>query len=294
MEWFSMTGHGRGVGRSAGVSVEVEISSVNRKQLDVQCALPRTLQVLESRVLDEISRRLHRGRLVVHVRVRADSSVRAVEVRVRTGLARACVESLRRTGRSLGLPDDLKTSSLAAWPDLLDITRREEDAEAVWPSARIALRRALAGLLAMRRAEGRVLARDAKRRVARLRRLLGRIGALAPKAVGRYRSALQARLREAGVEGGAAEERLLREIAFYADRVDIAEELVRIDSHLGQFAVALAAGGAQGRTLDFLVQELQREANTLSSKSGDSGILRECIAFKSELERLREQVQNLE
>lgn len=294
MELNSMTGHGRGVGRSAGVSVEVEISSVNRKQLDVQCALPRTLQVLESRILDEISRRLHRGRLVIHVRVRAEPGGRGAGVRVRTGLAKACVEALRRAGHTLGLPDDLKTSSLAAWPDLLEITRREEEAESVWPAARLALRRALAGLVAMRKAEGRVLVRDAKGRIARLRRTLARIGAQAPKAADRYRTALQARLREAGVEVGAAEDRLLKEIAFYADRVDIAEELLRLDSHLRQFSDTLATGGPQGRTLDFLVQELQRESNTLSSKSGDSGILRECIALKAELERLREQVQNIE
>lgn len=294
MELLSMTGHGRGVGRAAGVSVEIEISSVNRRQLDVQCALPRTLQVLESRLFDEISRRVHRGRLVVHLRVRTESDGRAAAVRVRTGLARDCVAALRRAGRSLGLPDDLTLASLAAWPDLLEITRREEEAESVWPAARAALRGALTGLLAMRAAEGRALARDAKRRVARLRRTLGRLGARAPRAIGRYRSALRARLREAGVEVGAAEDRLLKEIAFYADRVDIAEELLRLESHLGQFAGALAAGGAQGRTLDFLAQELQREANTLSSKSGDCGILRECIAFKAELERLREQVQNIE
>jgi uncharacterized protein (TIGR00255 family) len=289
-----MTGYGRGVGRADGVSVEVEISSVNRKQLDVQCVLSRPLQILESRILEETASRIHRGRLVVTVRPRADTPGRAVEVRFRTPLAEACVEALRQAGRRLGLPDDLKTSSLAAWPDLLEIVRREDDATSAWPAVRIALRKALAGLLDMRETEGRVLVRDVKRRIARLRLAHRRIRTLAPGAVARYRAALKTRLREAGVEVGAAEERLLKEIAFYADRVDIAEELTRLDSHLEQCGEALQTGGLQGRSLDFLAQELQREINTISSKSGDSGILRECIAFKSELERLREQVQNIE
>lgn len=294
MSLRSMTGYGRGVGRAGGITVDVEISSVNRKQIDVQCVLPRSLQVLESRIVDELSEGIHRGRLVLNVRPRTGPKNRAHEVRVHASLAEAYIVALRQAGHRLGLPDDLKISALTAWPEILEVVHREDDASSVWPAVQAGVRQALGALLKMRETEGRILARELQRRVGRLRATQRRIAARAPQAIARHQKAMKSRLREAGVSLGSADDRLLKEIAFYADRSDIAEELVRLESHLMQFDSGLKAIGSQGRSLDFLAQELQREINTISSKAGDSGILKDCIAFKAELERLREQVQNIE
>lgn len=289
-----MTGYGHGVGRTDGISVEVEISSINRRQLDVQCSISRALQVLESRILEEIGASVRRGRIALNVRTRPGPNGTAARIRIREDVAGAYIRALRAAGRRLGLPDDLKASALAAWPEAMEISRPEEHAAAAWPAVRDGLRQALAQLIRMREAEGRTLARDLARRLDRLRGMLDRIRARVPMAVSRYRRTLLSRLREAGLDLAGADDRLLREVAVFAERTDISEEITRLDSHLAQFRGRLGRRGAQGRALDFLAQEMLREINTLMSKTGDSVSLRHAIGFKAELESLREQTQNIE
>ena len=288
---------GRGVGAAAGrlARVEVELSSVNRKQLDVDVGLPRFLSSFESRVQELVQGRLSRGRVSGEIRVTWAEAAQAAGARVDLGLARAAVTALRAAAKKLGLPDDLKASALLALPGLVALERGERDLEALWPTVRKALDAALAKLQAMRKKEGAALGRDLQGRLATLRTLVGEIAARAPGVAETYRANLLKRIAAALPDADlAGDERLLKEVALFADKADVAEELVRLDSHFRQAAGLLKTGGVAGRTLDFLVQEMGREINTIGSKANDGEIARRVVACKAELERFREQVQNLE
>lgn len=295
MSLMSMTGRGTGAAAGRLARVEAELSSVNRKQLDVNLNLPRFLAAFESRVQETIQRALSRGRVTGEIRVTWTEAAQAASVRVDAGLARAHVAALRKTAKELGLPDDLKASALLALPDVVVFERGAREVAALGPVVDKALGAALAHLQAMRKKEGAALGRDLRMRLKQLAALANEIGARVPAVAETYRANLLKRLATAlpGAEL-AADERVLKEIALFADRSDITEEQVRLDSHLKQAAGLLQTGGVVGRTLDFLVQELGREINTIGSKANDGEITRRVIAFKAELERIREQVQNIE
>lgn len=288
---------GRGAAAAAGrlARVEVELSSVNRKQLDVDVGLPRFLAAYESRVLETVQGRLSRGRITGEIRVTWAEAAQAAGAKVDLGLARAAVGALRAAARKLDLPDDLKASDLLSLPGLVVLEHGERDLEALWPTVRQALEAALAKLQAMRKKEGAALGRDLRARLGTLRKLVGEIAARAPGVVETYRANLLKRIA-AALPGSdlAADERLLREVALFADKADVAEELVRLDSHFRQADDLLKRGGVVGRALDFLVQEMGREINTIGSKANDAEIARRVVAAKAELERFREQVQNVE
>ena len=292
---MSMTGRGSGAAAGRLARVEVELSSVNRKQLDVDVGLPRFLSSFESRVQELVQGRLSRGRVSGEIRVTWAEAAQAAGARVDLGLARAAVTALRAAAKKLGLPDDLKASALLALPGLVALERGERDLEALWPTVRKALDAALAKLQAMRKKEGAALGRDLQGRLATLRTLVGEIAARAPGVAETYRANLLKRIAAALPDADlAGDERLLKEVALFADKADVAEELVRLDSHFRQAAGLLKTGGVAGRTLDFLVQEMGREINTIGSKANDGEIARRVVACKAELERFREQVQNLE
>ena len=292
---MSMTGRGTGAAAGRLARVEVELSSVNRKQLDVDVGLPRFLSSFESRVQELVQGRLSRGRVSGEIRVTWAEAAQAAGARVDLGLARATVTALRAAAKKLDLPDDLKASALLSLPGLVALEHGERDLEALWPSVRKALDTALAKLQAMRKKEGAALGRDLQGRLATLRTLVGEIAARAPGVAETYRANLLKRIA-AALPGTdlAGDERLLKEVALFADKADVAEELVRLDSHFRQADGLLKTGGVVGRTLDFLVQEMGREINTIGSKANDAGIARRVVACKAELERFREQVQNIE
>lgn len=295
MSLMSMTG--RGVGAAAGRlgRVEVELSSVNRKQLDVDIGLPRCLASFAARVQARVQGRLARGRVTGEIRVAWAEAAPAAGVRVDLGAARATVGALRAAARKLALPDDLKASALFALPGLVTVEHGGREVAALWPEVEKALDAALRKLQAMRRREGAALGRDLRARLATLRRLADEIGARAPGVAETYRANLQQRLA-AALPGTdlAGDERLLKEVALFADKADLTEERVRLASHLDQAGRLLRAGGVVGRTLDFLAQELGREINTIGSKANDGEIARRVVAFKAGLEQFREQVQNIE
>jgi uncharacterized protein (TIGR00255 family) len=290
----SMTGYGRASLQQGGLRVEVEISSVNRKQLDIALSLPRALNRLEARIHEEIARVLSRGRISVDISVRRSGAQAHDRVRLNEGLARAYVTALRPAGRRLGLADDLRLSHLLALPGLLHVEAAEEDAERVWPPLQQALQRALGKLDQMRRREGAALARDLNARLGLMERITREIMTLSPGAVSRYRDALKQRIAGLQREVAVSDERLERELILYADRSDITEETTRIRSHLQQARALLRASEPAGKALDFLAQELYREINTVGSKAADAGIGQRVVVFKTELDRLREQVQNLQ
>ncbi|HRT05951.1 MAG TPA: YicC family protein [Kiritimatiellia bacterium] len=291
----SMTGRGAAAAAGRLARVEVELSSVNRKQLDVDVGLPRFLAAYESRVLETVQSRLSRGRVTGEIRVTWAEAAQAAGAKVDLGLARAAVGALRAAAQKLDLPDDLQASALLSLPGLVVLEHGKRDLEALWPTVRQALEAALAKLQAMRKKEGAALGRDLRARLGTLRKLVGEIAARAPGVAETYRANLLKRIA-AALPGSdlAADERLLREVALFADKADVAEELVRLDSHFRQAEDALKAGGVVGRALDFLVQEMGREINTIGSKANDAEIARRVVAAKAELERFREQVQNVE
>lgn len=295
MSLMSMTGRGTGTAAGRCARVEVELSSVNRKQLDVDVGLPRFLASFESRIQEKIQRVVSRGRVTGEIRVTWAEAAQASAARVDMGLARANVSAVRAAAKKLGVPDDLKASLLLSLPGVLTFEHGKKDLAALWPVVEKALDAALAKLQAMRRREGAALGRDLRARLETLGTLAGEIGARAPAVAETYRVNLLKRIG-AALPGSdlAADERVLKEIALFADKTDITEERVRLDSHRAQADGLMKTGGVIGRTLDFLVQEMGREINTIGSKANDGEITRRVIAGKAELERFREQVQNIE
>lgn len=290
----SMTGYGRGLAAAKGLRVEVEISSVNRKQLDVQLTLPPILKLLESRVQDEISKRVSRGRVLVEVAIHESEQARRQAIRVDEEMAGAYVKALRKSAGRLGLRDDLTAEMLVKLPGVLHYQPIEEDAGKVWPILSAALGKALDDLLGMRAREGANLLKDLTRLLNELGRGLQAVQKRAPHVAGRYRDALLARLERAGLDTAADRDRLERELVLFADKSDITEEVARLESHLVQARALLKSGEPSGRALDFLAQEMFREINTIGSKANDGAIAGLVVEFKADLERWREQVQNIE
>lgn len=293
MSLKSMTGFGEGSASAGGIRVAVEISSVNRKQLDVNISLPRTLSALDARIQNRVRREFSRGRISGIVRVEAEDGFTGT-VKVDSKLAAQYVDGLRKVAKKLNLVDDLGAETLAHLPGLVSVEQDDLDTDHVSAVLDGAMDKALRGLAKMRAAEGKALAADLRERLALLETGMKTIEGLSGNVVKSHREKLFQRLEEAGLEDLASDERMVREVALFADRCDISEELTRLKSHLAQARKLLRSTEPAGRTLDFLCQELFREINTVGSKANEMEITRQVVAFKTELERIREQVQNVE
>ncbi len=294
MALTSMTGHGRGESSVGGLRVEIELSSVNRKQLDIRLNLPRQLSSLESRIHELVHKALSRGQVSGVLRITTVAGEQAAEARVDEKLARQYVRRLRQTARNLGVDDELTAADIARMPGVLSCEARQDEPARMWPVVRKALQQALDGLVAMREHEGAALENDILRRLARLKKHLVSIGGRAPLLVKRYRKSLLQRLNEAEIELGRDDPALIKDLALFAERADITEELVRLDSHLAQFDKLVHDSKPVGRTMDFLCQEMFREINTIGSKASDTVVARHVIQFKAGLEAVREQIQNVQ
>ncbi len=289
-----MTGYGRGECSQRGFKVTVEVSSVNRKQTEIAVNLPRDLEVLEARLRDDINRRVARGRLMVRVSVHAAAGAAGRSL-LNTALAKHYARELRALAKSLQLADGISLDLLARAPGVMQPAEDSPEAEELWPAISKALHAALDVLLKMREREGAWLAKDLVARAARLRAGVRRVQRRAPRSTEQYRAQLLARIKAAGLDTPSLDdERLVKEVFYFADRSDITEELTRLESHFQQFNDCVKSKEPVGRTLDFLAQEMNREVNTLGSKANDSEISREVVLLKAELEKFREQVQNVE
>jgi uncharacterized protein (TIGR00255 family) len=289
----SMTGYGRGECSQRGFKVTIEVSSVNRKQMEISVNLPRDLEVLEAQIRDQINRRVARGRLTVRVSVHAADG--ASKMRINSSLARLYARELRALAKSLHFAEAVTLDMLTRAPGVLQPAEEIGEAEELWPATEKALNAALDVLRKMREREGSALAKDLKSRVTLLRNGVRRVQVRAPEVAERYRGQLLGRIKAAGLEApGLDDERLVKEIFYFADRSDISEELTRLQSHFQQFDDCVKSAEPVGRTLDFLSQEINREINTIGSKANDSAISREVVLLKAELEKFREQVQNVE
>ena len=290
----SMTGHGRASAQGGGLRVEVDVASVNRKQLDVALSISRALAPLEAPIQEMIAGVLSRGRVTVTVSVRPTAGHARSAVKLDEPLARGYLDALRKGAKRLGVRDDLSLSHVVALPGVVHVSSTEDEPGAVWSLLKVALAKALAQLDRMRSREGAALARDLLARMNRLAELNREIMAHSPAAVARYREALLRRIAAIQADTGLSAERLEREVILFADRSDITEETTRITSHLAQARGLLRAAEPAGKSLDFLAQELSREINTIGSKAADAEIARRVVLFKTELDRLREQVQNIQ
>lgn len=291
----SMTGHGRGSMARHGLRVEVELSTVNRKQLDLRFNLPKEMAYMEPALYEVMQKKLARGRINADFRITWYGAARKSSIQVDDDLARIYVDRLRATARKLELQDNLNASTLLYLPEVVTFAQPPVEPEKIRAVLTGALNKALKQVVAMRKREGEALQQDLEKRLKSLSGLVDRICRRAPSVAKHYRKKLMQRLKDADVSGQAAmDERILKEIALFADRSDIAEETTRLGSHLDQARSVLKSAGPAGRTLDFIAQEMFREINTIGSKANDGDIIRHVVNFKAELERFREQVQNVE
>jgi uncharacterized protein (TIGR00255 family) len=289
----SMTGYGRGEADVQGAKFSVEVNSVNRKQSDIVINLPRDLAELEPRIRQAINENISRGRTNVIVSFHTGANG-ARNLALDTELARSYHEAMRALQKELNAPGDITINTVLQAPGVMRAPEQTLSAEEAWPAVDRALRAALAELVKMREREGKHLAKDLIHRLKAIRKNLKDVRALHPDVVKKYREALLDRIQKAGLPIAAEDERLLKEISFFADRSDVSEELTRLESHLAQFAHHLRRNEPVGRTLEFITQEIFRELNTLGAKANDAVISQRVVACKAELEKIREQVQNLE
>jgi uncharacterized protein (TIGR00255 family) len=284
-----MTGFGRGA--SGGVTAEVR--SVNHRFVEVACRAARDLAPLEDRIRRLVLSEFHRGR--VEVRVEAEGAARAATaLHVDKDLAKAYHEALKELANILGVSWQPNLEALVSLPGVVSLREAQPDVEALWPDVEAALRDALAGAREMRRSEGEALAADLAARVDELAGLVAGVAARAPELAALMRERLARRLGEVLAPGAVDPDRIEAEVALLAERAAIDEEIVRLGSHIDQFRAALAEPGPVGRKLDFIVQELHREVNTIGSKAADAGVALAVVEAKGIVEKLREQVQNVE
>jgi len=276
------------------VRVCVELITVNRKQFDLRLNMPRTLAVLEPRVQKLVGAAILRGSVTANVSVTWSDSARRGTVRLDLERAAGYVEALRSAGKVLNLAGDVPVEALLRLPDVMVCEDVTQDSERVWPVLQQALSQAFPQLQQMRSAEGRALGVDLRKRFARLRKLAAQVSKRAPVVVRAYRQALDARIAAMKLVDGPPSEQIAREVALFADRCDISEELVRLDSHFDQVDILVEKTEPVGRAFDFLCQEILREINTIGSKANDARLAQLVIQMKSEQECIREQVQNVE
>ncbi len=295
MSVVSMTGFGRGEACAGAVKVVVELSTVNRKQFDCNFSMPRELASLDSKLQALVHTRVSRGYVkgLVSVTAASAEAVSAGGLDLET-IAKQ-IGALRAAAAKLGLADDLTASALLRLPDVLRPRVMPDDPLELWPLIERAAQAALESLDRMRQREGQALESDLRMRFAALAGLSHEVAKLAPAVPASYKAVLEKRLAELLGPGCVADPALVaREVAVFADRCDVSEELTRLASHFGQVDKVLGAGGSCGRTLDFLCQELFREINTTGSKANDAAMSKLVIEFKAGLEAAREQVQNVE
>jgi len=289
----SMTGYGRGETDYGGTKFSVELNSVNRKQSDVVVNLPRDLTELEPRIRQTINENISRGRTNVVVSYHNGSSGPR-KLALDVDLARSYHDAMCALQKELNAPGEITIGAILQAPGVMRAPEAAFDSIATWPAIERALRAALVELIKMREHEGKHLAKDLIRRLKAMRKQIKEIRSLHPDVVRKYRAALLERIQKAGLPISTDDERLVKEISFFADRSDISEELTRIESHLAQFAHHLRRHEPVGRTLEFITQEIFRELNTLGAKANDAGISQRVVVCKAELEKIREQIQNLE
>lgn len=289
----SMTGYGGAKGSAEGLSVSIELKSVNNRYLDVSVKLPRTMLFAEEPIKAAVGRHISRGKVDVFVTVDQSASD-DMEVRVNEPLLKGYIEALSAAAEKFGLQNDMTVMSLCRLPDVLSTDRREIDSSALMTDITEILERALTEYDAMRLREGEKLRDDVLARLETISRLTGVVEENAPKTVAEYRARLEQKLQEVLATANIDESRVLTEAAIFADKIAVDEETVRLRSHISQLRGLTNGESPAGRKMDFLIQELNREANTIGSKCQNADIAHVVVELKADIEKIREQIQNVE
>ncbi len=292
----SMTGYGRGEYIKDGICIVVELRSLNNRYRDIVLRIPSNFQWLDVNIRSFVSNRIKRGRVEVSIKMTNTGEIPEYDLELNVPLANSYVELIRELGEQFGLDSNISAESLCQMKDILLFKPRSMDTEWLQRVLQEALKQALDSLDAMRTREGKAIEDDFEKRLAILKQILDDVSDRAPELVVEYRNRLKNRVSRIldGMNLDMDDGRLVQEVIFFAERSDITEEVVRMKSHLNQFYEYLNKGGPVGRKLDFLIQEMNREVNTIGSKAGDTFISKNIVEMKGEIERLREQVQNVE
>lgn len=290
---LSMTGYGSAKGSVEGQEITVELKSVNNRYLDCSVRLPRNFLFAEDTVKQAVSAGVSRGKVDVFVSAQASQDSGTV-VSVNEELARGYRDAVARIAETLGLESGLNAFSLARFPDVLTVERRELDKEKAAAALSEITAKAVEEFNAMREREGERLRRDMLGKLETIEGLVSVVEERSPQTVKEYRERLEARLRDILADRSLDEQRVITEAAIFADRTAVDEETVRLRSHIAQFRTMLEEGSPIGRKMDFLVQEFNRESNTIGSKCSDASLAKVVVDLKSEIEKIREQLQNVE
>jgi uncharacterized protein (TIGR00255 family) len=289
----SMTGYGRAETKEQGRNIVAEAKSVNHRFLEISLRMPQALFPLEMEFKKKIGEKIKRGRIEIFIRLEAENT-NAGEAILNLDIARNYFAALQRLKDEFGLTDEIGLKTLAGFRDIFSQPAETEISSDVLNRVAAALEEALAMLVKMRREEGTAIYRDMEQRLDAIRGILETINARAPQVVAEYQKRLAERIKELTAGYDLDDSRLAQEVALLAEKSDITEEIMRMHSHIGQFVALLQSDEAEGKKIDFLLQEMNREINTIGSKSNDAEIARQVIDAKSELSKLREQAQNIE
>ena len=289
----SMTGFGRGKVSEQDFEIMVEIKSVNHRYFEYSSRMPRAYQFIDEKIKSLLSSRISRGKVEVSVLIE-DTSDNSLELSINRTYADAYVKALHNLAKENDLMDDLKVAALVGNSDIFTVKRREVEDEVIAELVLKATAAALDNFIAMRAAEGERLVEDVKSRSEQILEWVAIIEERSPKTVREHREKIEQRIKELIGDVQVDEQRLLTETAIFADKIAVAEETVRLRSHIASLNSMFESGGAIGRKLDFIVQEMNRETNTIGSKAQDIEINRIVVDIKSEIEKIREQIQNIE
>ena len=288
-----MTGYGRAVETVNGREYTVEIRSVNNRYLDCSVKLPRSVSFAEDPVKQAVKQAVSRGKVDVFISVKSEGG-EDTKVSLNTAVLSEYLSAMRRMVDEFGVKDDISVATLSRLPEVFTVEKPEVDEEQLLADLMSVVKKALEGYNAMRATEGAALDADLRSRGNTILELVAQVEAGNGKTVADYRTRLETKLREVLANTAIDEARILTEAAIFADKVAVDEETVRLRSHLKQMNTILTTGGAVGRKLDFLLQEMNREANTIGSKCTDVALARIVVEIKAELEKIREQTQNIE
>lgn len=289
----SMTGYGRFENLEGGKKILVEIKSVNHRYSDYSIKVPRYYGYLEDKIREYVSKYVSRGKIDIYVSIESYGEADK-EIILNEELAENYIEVLRSMVEKFNLKDDISVSSVARYTEIFKSERKEENDEEIWNLVKNSLTPALEMFCSMREREGERLYKDLSARIEYMKELAGKIDERSPKTVEEYKKKLYTKIKELVEEKDIDEARILTEVAIFADKVAVNEEMVRLASHFDEFYNIAESNEPAGRKLDFLVQEVNREVNTTGSKANDIEIAKLVVDLKAEIEKLREQIQNIE
>ncbi len=289
----SMTGYGRAQQTIDGMDITFEIKSVNHRYYEYSSRLPRAYGFLDDKIKSHLQRTISRGKIDVYLYIETTDAPGS-EVTVNHSLAKAYIDAYKELADTYGLRNDVSVSVLARNPDILTVHKTADDEDAVWAAVRTVVDEAVARFVAMRETEGERMKADVLSRRETILSAVEKVEERSPQTVKEHMDKIVTRMNELLESASVDEQRLLTEAAIFADKIAVAEETVRLRSHLDQLAQMLESDEAIGRKLDFLVQEINRETNTIGSKASDVAIARIVVDMKAEIEKIREQIQNIE